>query len=36
MDLHFHNTDIGGDTIKDDETYLIKDNRTLKNLVVFE
>lgn len=34
MDLHFHNTDIGGDTIKDDETYLIKDNRTLKNLVV--
>jgi oxalate decarboxylase/phosphoglucose isomerase-like protein (cupin superfamily) len=34
MDLHFHNTDIGGDVIKDDETYLIKDNKSLKNLVV--
>jgi len=34
MELHFHNTDIGGDIIKDDDTYLIKDNRTLKNLVV--
>ena len=34
MELHFHNTDIGGDTIKDDDTYLNKDNRTLKNLVV--
>jgi len=34
MELHFHNTDIGGDTIKDDDTYLVKDNKTLKNLVV--
>jgi oxalate decarboxylase/phosphoglucose isomerase-like protein (cupin superfamily) len=34
MDIHFHNTDIGGDTVKDDETYLIKDNKSLKNLVV--
>lgn len=34
MELHFHNTDIGGDVIKDNDTYLIKDNKTLTNLVV--
>jgi oxalate decarboxylase/phosphoglucose isomerase-like protein (cupin superfamily) len=26
--------DVGGSTVKDDETYIIKDNRTLKNLVL--
>lgn len=26
--------DIGGDVIKDNETYLLKDNKTLNNLVV--
>ena len=26
--------DIGGEVVKDNETYLLKDNRTLKNLVV--
>lgn len=34
MQLHYSNTDIGGETIKDDDTYLIKDNRALNNLVV--
>jgi oxalate decarboxylase/phosphoglucose isomerase-like protein (cupin superfamily) len=34
MELHFNNTDIGGDTIKDDDTYIVKDNKTLTNLVV--
>lgn len=34
MSIHFHNTDIGGDVVKDDETYLIKDNHSLNNLVV--
>ena len=26
--------DIGGDTVKDNETYLLKDNKLLKNLVL--
>lgn len=26
--------DIGGEVVKDNETYLLKDNKTLKNLVV--
>ena len=26
--------DIGGDIVKDNETYLLKDNKTLKNLVL--
>lgn len=26
--------DIGGDVVKDNETYVLKDNKTLKNLVV--
>lgn len=34
MELHFNNTDIGGETIKDDGTYIVKDNKTLSNLVV--
>lgn len=34
MELHFNNTDIGGDVIKDNDTYLVKDNKTLANLVV--
>lgn len=34
MQLHYSNTDIGGEIIKDDDTYLIKDNRALNNLVV--
>ncbi len=34
MELHFNNTDIGGDTVKDDDTYIVKDNKTLTNLVV--
>lgn len=34
MQLHYSNTDIGGETIKDDDTYLVKDNRALNNLVV--
>ena len=28
------NFDVGGDVIKDDDTYVIKDNKTLKNLVL--
>lgn len=32
--LHYPNTDIGGTTVRDDENYLVKDNHTLKNLVV--
>lgn len=27
-------TDIGGEVVKDNETYLLKDNKTLKNLVL--
>lgn len=28
------NFDVGGEVIKDDETYVLKDNKTLKNLVL--
>jgi oxalate decarboxylase/phosphoglucose isomerase-like protein (cupin superfamily) len=28
------NFDVGGEVIKDDDTYVIKDNKTLKNLVL--
>jgi oxalate decarboxylase/phosphoglucose isomerase-like protein (cupin superfamily) len=31
---HYNTHDVGGDVVKDDETYLLKDNRTLKNLVL--
>lgn len=32
--LKFNEFDVGGDIVKDNETYLLKDNRTLKNLVL--
>jgi mannose-6-phosphate isomerase-like protein (cupin superfamily) len=34
MNLKFHNSDIGGEVVKDNETYLLKDNKTLNNLVL--
>ena len=34
MQLKFHKHDVGGDVVKDNETYLLKDNKTLKNLVL--
>ena len=34
MQLKFHKHDVGGDIVKDNETYLLKDNKTLKNLVL--
>lgn len=34
MDLLVNSYDIGGDVVKDNETYLLKDNKTLKNLVL--
>jgi hypothetical protein len=30
----YHITDIGGEVIKDNETYVLKDNKTLNNLVL--
>lgn len=32
--MRYKSHDIGGDIVKDDETYLLKDNKTLKNLVL--
>lgn len=32
MNLNIH--DVGGEVVKDNETYLLKDNKTLKNLVL--
>lgn len=32
--MKYNILDIGGDIVKDNETYLLKDNKTLKNLVV--
>jgi len=34
MQLKYDNHNIGGDVIKDNDTYLLKDNRTLNNLVL--
>lgn len=34
MQLKFDFHDIGGDIVKDNETYLLKDNKTLNNLVL--
>ena len=34
MNLKYTTHDIGGDIVKDNETYLLKDNRTLNNLVL--
>ena len=32
--LKYSNHNIGGEIVKDNETYLLKDNKTLKNLVL--
>jgi len=32
--LKLHSSDIGGEVVKDNDTYLLKDNKTLKNLVL--
>lgn len=34
MKLHYDSSDIGGEIVKDNETYLLRDNKTLKNLVL--
>ena len=34
MQVKYHSHDIGGEVIKNNETYLLKDNRTLNNLVL--
>ena len=34
MDLKLSSHNIGGEIVKDNETYLLKDNKTLKNLVL--
>ena len=34
MQLKYSNSDVGGEVVKDNETYLLKDNKTLKNLVL--
>ncbi len=34
MQLKYDNHNIGGEVVKDNETYLLKDNRTLNNLVL--
>jgi mannose-6-phosphate isomerase-like protein (cupin superfamily) len=34
MNLKFHDSDIGGEVVKDNETYLLRDNKTLNNLVL--
>jgi oxalate decarboxylase/phosphoglucose isomerase-like protein (cupin superfamily) len=32
--MKYNSYDVGGDIIKNDETYVLKDNKTLKNLVL--
>jgi oxalate decarboxylase/phosphoglucose isomerase-like protein (cupin superfamily) len=34
MQIKFDFHDVGGEVVKDNETYLLKDNKTLKNLVL--
>ena len=34
MKIKYEAFDIGGEVVKDNETYLLKDNKTLKNLVL--
>ena len=34
MEILYYEYDIGGEVVKDNETYLLKDNKTLKNLVL--
>jgi len=34
MQIKYNEHDIGGEVVKDNETYLLKDNKTLNNLVL--
>jgi oxalate decarboxylase/phosphoglucose isomerase-like protein (cupin superfamily) len=34
MQIKYDNYNVGGEVVKDNETYLLKDNKTLKNLVL--
>jgi oxalate decarboxylase/phosphoglucose isomerase-like protein (cupin superfamily) len=34
MNLKYSTHDVGGEVVKDNETYLLKDNKTLNNLVL--
>ncbi len=34
MRIKYSKADIGGEVVKDNETYVLKDNKTLKNLVL--
>ena len=34
MQIKYHKADIGGDIVKDNEVYQLKDNKTLNNLVL--
>jgi len=34
MNLRYNIYDVGGEVVKDNETYLLKDNKTLNNLVL--
>ena len=34
MNLRYNIHDVGGEVVKDNETYLLKDNKTLNNLVL--
>ena len=34
MQIKYHKSDIGGEVVKSNETYILKDNRTLNNLVL--
>lgn len=34
MNIQYNQFDIGGEVVKDNETYLLKDNKTLNNLVL--
>jgi len=34
MQIKYHNNNVGGEVVKDNETYLLKDNKTLNNLVL--
>jgi oxalate decarboxylase/phosphoglucose isomerase-like protein (cupin superfamily) len=34
MNIKYNINDIGGEVVKDNETYLLKDNKTLNNLVL--
>ncbi len=34
MQIKFNKADVGGEVVKDNETYVLKDNKTLNNLVL--